>query len=863
MNFMSKTVARLARSFQPDKYELTLEPDAEKLTFLGSVTITGKKIGRPSQRLTFHQNGLKITSATVVKHDKKGEQSVELARINHHKSSQEVRLHASQMMYPGAYTVTMEFEGVVTRGMTGIYPCFYQHEGQEKRLIATQFESHYARQAFPCIDEPEAKATFDLTLVTEPGVTVLANTPAQSASGVKGLASSKKQKTVFETTPRMSTYLLAFVFGEMHRKSAKTKSGTEVSVWATPAQPADSLDFALDVAKNVIDYFEDYFGVAYPLAKCDHVALPDFSNGAMENWGLITYRERVLLAYPGETSQSVREAIATVVAHETSHQWFGNLVTMKWWNDLWLNESFANMMEYQAVDALFPDWHIWDNFASMEGLSALRRDAVPGVQAVKSDVRHPDEINTLFDPSIVYAKGGRLLYMLKNYLGEDAFRGGLKAYFTKHAYGTTEGADLWAALGEASGKDVASFMNPWLEQSGFPLVSITQNGKDVKLEQEHFLEDPSQADASRQWTIPLFASASELETLDKKSLETTLTASETMLLNTGARGHYLVRYTSDAQKKAATDMVAAQKLGASDRLMLLNGGSMLARAGYEPYGNILAMLEAYQNETSEPVWDMMALILGETRRFIDLDETLEPKIKALVLKLIAKEYQRLGWEEKASEPAEDQKLRALVISLGAYAEQPDILDTANQLFKTYQKDSASVPAELRGIAFSVPIREGDANALDYLLKLHDETASSDLKADITAAACATESPKGAEQLLERIKHPQLVKPQDADRWLVYLLRNRHTKQVAWQWMEDNWDWLEETYSEDKSYDNLPRYAASVANTPAWAKKYQAFFDPKQDQLVLARNIQIGKAEIAARVAWLQRDLASVQRYFQS
>ncbi|QQS18439.1 hypothetical protein IPL68_07715 [Candidatus Saccharibacteria bacterium] len=338
----------------------------------------------------------------------------------------------------------MEFEGKITDGMTGIYPCYWKDaDGNEQKLFATQFESHHAREAFPCIDEPEAKAVFELTLITQDNVELLSNTPMQSQERmayeewrIKYSKNAPIQdtsfsilQTSFKPTPKMSTYLLAFVTGNLHKKSAKTKSGVDVNVWATTVQPAESLDFALDVATRSIEYFEDYFGVPYPLPKADHVALPDFSSGAMENWGLITYRERVLLDYPGQTSQGIREYIALVVAHETSHQWFGNLVTMRWWDDLWLNESFANMMEYQAVDAMFPDWHVWNQFIASEGLAAFRRDATYGVQSVHVDVHHPDEISTLFDGSIVYAKGGRLLYMLKNYIGEAAFQKGLSEYF--------------------------------------------------------------------------------------------------------------------------------------------------------------------------------------------------------------------------------------------------------------------------------------------------------------------------------------------------------------------------------------------------------------------------------------------------
>jgi aminopeptidase N len=853
-----KTVARLFTQFQPKAYDVTFVLDETAKRFSGTVIIQGKKVGRPSQRLTLHQHNLQITSATIIKHDRKGDQTLPVSRINNHDSFNEVRLHTDQMVYPGEYTLELTFEAPITDGMTGIYPCYFRDGDTDKQLVATQFESHHAREAFPCIDEPEAKAVFNLTLVTRTSVTALANTPVASQQEQDG-----KLVTTFEPTPKMSSYLLAFVTGDLHSKTVQTNRGTDVSIWATTAQPADSLDFALDAAKRSIEYFEDYFDTAYPLAKCDHVALPDFSSGAMENWGLITYRERVLLAYPGETAQSSLEYIAMVIAHETSHQWFGNLVTMRWWDDLWLNESFANLMEFQAVDAMFPEWNVWNTFIAGDALSALRRDSLAGVQAVKTAVNHPDEISSLFDPSIVYAKGGRLLYMLKHYIGEEAFRTGLKRYFQIHAYGNTDGSDLWHALSEASSKDIGAFMNPWLTRSGFPLVSITQNGREATISQEHFLENRPQADPDRIWTVPLFTNIpGQPAALSDKTAQLQLPDDKTMLLNTEARGHYLVRYTTDAQKQAVIDMVRQQSVSEADRLMLLFTGSTLARAGYEPYGSVLSMLDAYATESSEPVWDIMALVTGEARRFIDLDPSLEDRIKPFVDKLTTAQVARLGWEAIPGESSHDEKLRALVLSLSAYAENPVTVAKANALFTAHKDTGAALPAELRSLAFTVPIKAGDAAAFDFLLHLHDTTQNGDLKNDALGALTATRDPQRAALLLDRLKDPKLVKPQDIDHWLVYLLRNRYVRTVSWEWLVGNWQWLEDTFKNDKSYDYLPRYAASAVNTREYQQKFRDLFENKQDQLSLKRNIQLGLEEIETRVSWLERDLPSVQAFFK-
>ena len=398
----------LLDTFTPHHYDLTLDlTRAEEKSFSGTVIIAGELTG---ESISLHAKDLTIHSALI------DDQPAEFS----HGDFDELRLSCPELS-SDQHTIRIDFSGAITDAMHGLYPCYFTHDGVKKQLFATQFESHHAREVFPCVDEPAAKATYDVTLVTTPESTVLGNMPVTESSEKDGALT-----TTFATTPRMSSYLLAFVVGELHKKTAHTTSGVEVNVWATPAQSEKTLDFALDIATRSIDFYDEYFGVPYPLPKSDHVALPDFSSGAMENWGLITYRESCLLADPKLTPESSKRFITTVIAHELSHQWFGNLVTMQWWNDLWLNESFANMMEYVAVDALHPEWRMWEDFATGEVTAALRRDSLDGVQPVQADVNHPDEISTLFDPAIVYAKGGRLLVMVRRLIGEQAFRAGLK-----------------------------------------------------------------------------------------------------------------------------------------------------------------------------------------------------------------------------------------------------------------------------------------------------------------------------------------------------------------------------------------------------------------------------------------------------
>lgn len=856
---MSKSVARLFNTFQPENYNLSLDLDLETNLANGTVIIKGKRVGRPSQRLTFHGVGLKVSQASIIRHDKKlGNQEIAVSRINLQASLNEIRLHTEDQLYAGDFTVTIKFVAPIQSSMHGIYISNYVEQDVKKTLVSTQFESHHAREAFPCIDEPEAKATIDLSLTTSAGQTVISNMPATSETEQAG-----RLTTVFASSPRMSTYLLAFVVGDLQHKTTATSNGVSVSIYAPKNHRPEALDFALETTKRAIEFFDTYYGVDYPLPKCDMVAIPDFTSAAMENWGLVTYREPYLMADPATISQSGKELIAMVIAHEISHQWFGNLVTMRWWNDLWLNESFANVMEYVAVDDMFPDWHIFNTFIANEGLSAFRRDSIAGVQSIKSEVHHPDEINSLFDPSIVYAKGGRLLNMLRTYIGEDDFRTGLKQYFDKHQYGNTTGDDLWEALGQASGKDVAAFMNPWLERSGFPVVSVDQTDDSLDISQQHFLVDPTKADTGRIWPVPLLASAALVPTLlDKADVTTKLASNEYVRINQGAVGHYIVHYAKPEHMTWVAQQAQDGQLNEAERLMLLSDSGLLARNGADSLASTLRLLDYYKDETSEPVWDAIALVVADSRRFVDSDPALEDKIKAYLRVLVEKQYQRLGWEPLANESNHDTKLRGTILGLGTYAEHPAIKAKGLELYEAYKQDETVIDSELRGIIFTAAVRFEAAGAFEYLLQLEESTTNPNLKQELLGALSATTSTEKGALLLGRLKDSTKVRPHDVDHWLVLLMRSRYNQAQAWNWMRNEWPWIDKTFGSDKSYDYFPRYAASALNTPSRAQEYKDFFLPKIDEPGLKLNITLGVEELDSRIAWIQRDLEAVQDFFE-
>lgn len=826
-------VPRLLDTFTPNYYNLTLDlTRAEEKEFSGTVIISGNST---SESILLHSKGLTIQSATI--DDQPA--GVSFGEFD------ELRLSQPNLKN-GNHTIHIIFSGNITDAMHGLYPCYFTHDGVKKQLFATQFESHHAREVFPCVDEPAAKAKYDLTLITLPGITVLGNMPVKSEE-----ENGDSRTTTFEKTPRMSSYLLAFVIGELHKKSARTKSGVEVNIWATPAQNENTLDFALDIATRSIDFYDEYFGVKYPLPKSDHVALPDFSSGAMENWGLITYRESCLLADPELTPESSRRFIATVISHELSHQWFGNLVTMNWWNDLWLNESFANMMEYVAIDALQPNWHMWEDFATNEVTAALRRDSLDGVQSVQADVNHPDEISTLFDPAIVYAKGGRLLVMVRKLIGEEAFRAGLKSYFEKFAYKNTVGNDLWQELESASGQPIVNLMNAWISQPGLPVVSVSNSHDAAILSQKRFFigeHQPSDA----LWPIPLFAN----QPLDVKILnqkETTVSIEKPLQLNCDLSAHFITKYDESTREYLLKKITELPTL---DKICILQDATILARAGFENSASLLPLALSLKTETNEKVFGMAAGALTELRKFVDDNDAARDSLKKISGEFARATFEELGWDEKAGESDDDRERRTTALSLMMYSEDKEVLNEAKTRFDNNKLED--LPTEIRALIISANVRHFEmSEMIENLFGTYKNTPSNDLQNDIAIGLTSTKNPKTAEKILANIKDSNIIRPQDASRWFVYLIRTRESRQIAWNWLRENWAWVEDTFGEDKSYDDFIRYAATALLTTDELNDFRQFFEPMENIPALARTIKLGITEISARVELIKRDKEAV------
>ena len=839
-----QAVKHFIETFVPEHYDLFLDLNRADKSFSGKVTITGEA---KTSKISLHQKDLTVEAVEVAGQARP-------FTLDKDNEALYIELEAA-----GPVLVTITYTGQITDNMTGIYPSYYTVDGVKKEIISTQFESHFAREAFPSVDEPEAKATFDLALKFDQaeGELALSNMPEIDVENRKATGIWK-----FERTPRMSSYLLAFAAGDMQGITAKTKNGTLVGVYATKAHPESNLEFALDIAVRCIEFYEEYYGVKYPIPQSLHVALPDFSAGAMENWGLVTYREIYLLVDENSTALS-RQTVALVVAHELAHQWFGNLVTMKWWDDLWLNESFANMMEYVSVDAIEPSWKIFEDFQTSGVPYALKRDATDGVQSVHVEVKHPDEINTLFDGAIVYAKGSRLMHMLRRWLGDDAFRKGLGAYFEKHQYGNTIGRDLWDDLSQASGRDVAAFMDAWLEQPGYPVVTAKVENDSLILTQKQFFIGEHE-DRGRLWPVPLNSNWQGLpDTLTTERLEipnyAALAAQNdgALRLNTENTAHYITDYQGELLDALLNNLSSLDNIS---KLQIVQERRLLAESGKISYADLLPVISKLANETSYMVVSAVSQVLEGLNRFVDEGSQTEEDYKALLKVLSQSNFDRLGFEKQAGESDEDEMVRQLIVGNMIKADDETAKAQASQIFDKYRDNLEKLPAAIRLQVLVNQIKHHESKELTKLyLDLYVASNDGSFKNALSTALSYTKNKETLDELLATWKDKFTVKPQDLSAWYGRFLSRDFTQEAVWTWARENWDWIKAALGGDMSFDSFVISPAMVFKTEKRLAEYKAFFEPQLDDMAISRNISMGIKEIAARVELVKCEKEAVEK----
>ncbi|BDZ30295.1 M1 family metallopeptidase [Lactiplantibacillus sp. WILCCON 0030] len=829
----------LFHKFQPKHYNIYLDINRAQKLITGQTTITGEA---KAKTISIHQKGLIITEVqadgvAVTFKDNPAQEAIDL-----------------DLAKTGEVTLVINYTAPLTDTMMGIYPSYYEINGEKKQIIGTQFETTAARQAFPCIDEPEAKATFDLAIKYDEhaGETTISNMPETKVeNGVH----------YFDTTVKMSTYLIAFAFGELQSKLTTTKSGVKVGVFGTKAHQANELDFALDIAKRSIEFYEDFYQKPYPLPHSWQLALPDFSAGAMENWGLVTYREAYLLLDPDNTALDMKQRVATVIAHELAHQWFGDLVTMKWWDDLWLNESFANMMEYVAVDAIEPDWHIWETFQTSEAPAALQRDATDGVQSVHVQVENPAEIDSLFDSAIVYAKGARMLVMVRALIGDEALRKGLKQYFETHQYGNATGADLWQALGAASGIDLATIMQSWLEQPGYPVVTAAVVDGQLTLAQTQFFIGDGQT-ADRQWSIPLnsnYDAAPQILAAPRVTLgdyaELRQAAGKPFRINVGNNSHFIVKYDQTLLDDILSD---AESLDAISQLQTLQDLRLLAEGRQISYAAVVPLLGRFANSQSTVVNLALYRAAGDLKRFVDPASPAEKQLKALYDQLSQAEVKRLGWTATVGETIDDQLSRPVILNVALYAENAGAILAAHELFEGHASQLDQLSADVRLLILRNEVQHfGNKALFDKLLTAYRQSSDASYKADICAALTSTTDADLIARLIVAFEDADTVKPQDLRAWYRGVLSNHAGEQAAWDWIRNDWAWLEKTVGGDMEFTTYITVTAGVFRTAERLAEFKAFFEPKLNTPGLTREITMDTKVIESRVSLIEAEQAAV------
>ena len=814
---------RLLEYFVPENYKLDLFVDKSKKAINGEVIVVGEV---KNENVKFHAVDLKI--ANVLVNNKKAE----------FKSDGEI-LEVSKVPL-GKAEMRIIYSSKLNENMQGAYLSTYEYEGKTETIVATQFESHYAREAFPCIDEPEAKAVFELSISVPEGSDdlILSNMPelklssaprpagpSPRAAGANSRAAALRNapnqtlvsgyRTVsFEPTPRMSTYLLAWVIGRFHGRTIKNAHGVEITTYASLAQDIDTVDYANEIAAKSLEFYDDNFGTSYPLPKCTQVALPDFEAGAMENWGLVTYRESMMLASPNATL-GTKKSVALTVAHELSHQWFGNLTTMRWWDDLWLNESFASVMEYFAVDAIHPEYKIFETFFVGDACAALMRDAYTDVQSVHQEVHDPEEIATLFDGAIVYAKGARLMLMLIRLMGWDDFCKGIRDYFAKHKYGNTIGDDLWKALKPYAGFDPGELMHSFIDRPGYPVVTNLK-GDFTKFEQQRFLLDGPLRD--EKWPLP--------EITEDMS------------------GHYILNL-SDAEFE--TRLKDFEKLGLEEKLRLIIDRDLITRAGIQSAAGLVPLALKFKDESSAAVWNKVASLVGSLKIYVDDDSDEEKQLKNYTLELIDKKLSEIGLMTREEDDENVIRLRANLLALDYYAEDEKRI---RALADKYDDDYSEMDAEIRDDILSAKVYL-EPEMVDVYLEKYKTIADPEVKFDYLASATLARDVKQLNKMIALLGENDIVKPQDQFYLFLWLYRNHRSRMKVFDWLTNNWETVRRIGG-DKSLDHYPTYIAKLARTEEEYVMYRKFFEPMLSDSSLKRAVKIGLNEIKARLTLIDK-----------
>jgi puromycin-sensitive aminopeptidase len=766
---VSEAEHRLPRTVVPSRYVLTLEPDLDAATFVGSQVIH-VEVTEPVDAIVLNATELEIDAATLV--PATGD-PIPVTGIDYDEKAERATLQLASPAVPGAYTLHSEFRGVLNDKLHGFYRSVYKDdEGNEHTIATTQFEATDARRAFPCWDEPDLKATFRVTLVVPEGMMAISNT-AIVASEPTG---DGRTRVEFAESMKMSTYLVAFIVGDLEATDWVDVDGTPLRI-VTPPGRMHLAGFALEMGAFALRYFASYYDIPYPGDKVEMIAIPDFAWGAMENLGAITYRETALLVDPSVSTQAELTRVADVIAHELAHMWFGDLVTMKWWNGIWLNEAFATFMEMKCVDAFRPDWKRWLSFAA-DRAYAMDIDALDSTRPIEFPVASPEEANEMFD-TLTYSKGAAVLRMLEQFLGEEPFRQGIARYLQTHAYGNTETADLWNALEAVSGEPVGNIMDTWIYQGGHPKVTLTPEGEELRVDQRHFRYT---GESEAAWKVPLrygHAGGTEKVVVDPS---THLVSLENLILNEGGHGFYRVQYPAEILRDLASRI---EQLDPQERHAIVSDVWAGVLVGDVAAAEYLEMIQHLRHEEEPGVWSAALGGLAELDRIVTSDD--RPALQAYVRDVMQPTVDRLGWSPGGGESGLTRQLRGMALrAMGGLGKDPETLAEARVVLDQFLDEPSGLDGDVATSAIAVVAGNGTMEDFDRFIAEYEAAKTPQDVIRYLGAAVAVPEPKAAEQSFHMVLDGH-IRSQDAIWVLARMLGHRETGPLTWELMKANWD----------------------------------------------------------------------------
>jgi puromycin-sensitive aminopeptidase len=835
---------RLPKTVTPERYGIRLTPDLTTWTFTGEETVT-ILIHEPVGEITLNAVELEIQSVSI--RDESGK--VVEGGVTADPENEQARFGFSMELKPGKIDLSIQFAGILNDKLHGFYRSTYRGaDGQIKPLASTQFESTDARRAFPCWDEPEFKAVYQVTLVVDENLTAISNASVVREAPLRGTG---KKEVVFADSMKMSTYLVAFIVGEFEATEPVSIGSAPLRVWAVPGKK-HLANFAVAIGKASLEHFSAYYGIPYPGDKLDLIAIPDFASGAMENLGAITFRETALLVDSDKATRAELERVADVVSHENAHMWFGDLVTMRWWNGLWLNEAFATFMEMLAVDAWKPEWRRWDSF-TVSRAAAMQVDGLRSTRPIEFPVEKPEEAAGMFDV-LTYEKGASVLRMLEQYLGADAFRDGIRLYLRRHQYANAETTDLWDALEDSTKKPVRALMDTWIFQPGFPLIQVEKSGNALLVSQKIFRYIQDGTDQERGWHVPIFLRAGTRGGLANQTLLLTDKEErvelpgdiEWVVVNAGGHGFYRVRYGAELEQSLRAS--PREILSAVERFNLVNDHWATTLAGLTSLPDYLSLIESLTDEDDVNVWSTVIGSGYALQRIFDGAqwELLSRRLGTLFRPAV----ERFGWSVQSGESELVSQLRGdLIGALGTLAEDRDTEKRARQLFAAYENHSDSVDRNLIPALVSIVAHSGGNDDYEKFYAKFKNAQTPQEETRYLFSLANFREPTLIARTLELTINGE-VRTQNSPYLIRGLMFNRHARHQAWSFLKNHWDEMLRQYPDN----SIPRMCEGIiglvtAELLADVKDFLALHPVKQGTKQMEQHLERLQIAVACKERW--------------